>query len=824
MAIGLPGLALGPGASDTHWDAEGGGAPAAAAAAAAARGSSAGWGAGRRIIMGQTGKKSEKGPVCWRKRVKSEYMRLRQLKRFRRADEVKSMFSSNRQKILERTEILNQEWKQRRIQPVHILTSKSSVRLYTLSFSTEGLADLKPGHSPALPSTIFHNTVFTWNEPSAKSLSLVVYSYNYFWLDFPLQLPVVQPHSRLLYQLVDCSVTSDLDFPTQVIPLKTLNAVASVPIMYSWSPLQQNFMVEDETVLHNIPYMGDEVLDQDGTFIEELIKNYDGKVHGDRECGFINDEIFVELVNALGQYNDDDDDDDGGDPDEREERQKDPEGGRDDKESRPPRKFPSDKIFEAISSMFPDKGTAEELKEKYKELTEQQLPGALPPECTPNIDGPNAKSVQREQSLHSFHTLFCRRCFKYDCFLHPFHATPNTYKRKNTETALDNKPCGPQCYQHLEGAKEFAAALTAERIKTPPKRPGGRRRGRLPNSSRPSTPTINVLESKDTDSDREAGAETGGENNDKEEEEKKDETSSSSEANSRCQTPIKMKPNSEPPENVEWSGAEASMFRVLIGTYYDNFCAIARLIGTKTCRQVYEFRVRESSAIAPAPAEDVDTPPRKKKRKHRLWAAHCRKIQLKKGQNRFPGCRCKAQCNTKQCPCYLAVRECDPDLCLTCGAADHWDSKNVSCKNCSIQRGSKKHLLLAPSDVAGWGIFIKDPVQKNEFISEYCGEIISQDEADRRGKVYDKYMCSFLFNLNNDFVVDATRKGNKIRFANHSVNPNCYAKVMMVNGDHRIGIFAKRAIQTGEELFFDYRYSQADALKYVGIEREMEIP
>ena len=113
------------------------------------------------------------------------------------------------------------------------------------------------------------------------------------------------------------------------------------------------------------------------------------------------------------------------------------------------------------------------------------------------------------------------------------------------------------------------------------------------------------------------------------------------------------------------------------------------------------------------------------------------------------------------------------------------------------------HLLLAKSSInaAGWGLYTKHALRKGSYVQEYVGEVISQEEAERRGIIYDKLNMSYLFNLSSDYTVDATRKGNKVRYANHcSDEPNCEAKMIRVNGDMRIGLFAKVDIDAQSEV------------------------
>eukprot|EP00962_Isochrysis_galbana_P024475 scaffold7511_cov103-Isochrysis_galbana.AAC.2 len=65
-----------------------------------------------------------------------------------------------------------------------------------------------------------------------------------------------------------------------------------------------------------------------------------------------------------------------------------------------------------------------------------------------------------------------------------------------------------------------------------------------------------------------------------------------------------------------------------------------------------------------------------------------------------------------------------------------------------------------------------------------------------------------------DGVIDAHSKGNLARFANHSDQANCDSRIVSVRGDQHIAIYAKRSIQRGEEIFFNYRYSSEQRQKH----------
>lgn len=142
---------------------------------------------------------------------------------------------------------------------------------------------------------------------------------------------------------------------------------------------------------------------------------------------------------------------------------------------------------------------------------------------------------------------------------------------------------------------------------------------------------------------------------------------------------------------------------------------------------------------------------------------------------KFQGCRCHSRgrpCRTDRCDCRRLNRECDPDICTTCGSDEVLDLLNRhdeeivagKCENVYIQRGVPKRTLLAPSKLmadggkSGWGLYMGEECKKGDFIGEYRGEIISDAEADQRGTIYDKRNMSYLFTLNGGKSISCSCK------------------------------------------------------------------
>eukprot|EP00064_Thunnus_orientalis_P006597 superscaffoldBa00000694_g6615 len=120
----------------------------------------------------------------------------------------------------------------------------------------------------------------------------------------------------------------------------------------------------------------------------------------------------------------------------------------------------------------------------------------------------------------------------------------------------------------------------------------------------------------------------------------------------------------------------------------------------------------------------------------------------------------------------------------------------------------KKRICFSRSHIHEWGLFAMEPIAADEMVIEYVGQIIRQVIADMREQRYEEegIGSSYLFRVDHDTIIDATKYGNLARFINHSCNPNCYAKIITVESQKKIVIYSRQPISINEEITYDYKF------------------
>ncbi|TQS32007.1 hypothetical protein Golomagni_07693, partial [Golovinomyces magnicellulatus] len=87
----------------------------------------------------------------------------------------------------------------------------------------------------------------------------------------------------------------------------------------------------------------------------------------------------------------------------------------------------------------------------------------------------------------------------------------------------------------------------------------------------------------------------------------------------------------------------------------------------------------------------------------------------------------------------------------------------------------KKPVKFARSAIHNWGLYAMENINKDDMIIEYVGEEVRQQISEIRENRYlmSGIGSSYLFRIDENTVVDATKKGGIARFINHSCMPNC---------------------------------------------------
>ncbi|KAJ6652956.1 hypothetical protein lerEdw1_010266 [Lerista edwardsae] len=178
------------------------------------------------------------------------------------------------------------------------------------------------------------------------------------------------------------------------------------------------------------------------------------------------------------------------------------------------------------------------------------------------------------------------------------------------------------------------------------------------------------------------------------------------------------------------------------------------------------------------------------------------KVQIQVADlSEIPRCNCKP---TDENPCGLESEclnrmlqyECHPQVCPA----------GERCQNQCFTKRLYPEAEITKTERRGWGLTTKRNIKKGEFVNEYVGELIDEEECRLRIKrAHENSVTNFyMLTVTKDRIIDAGPKGNYSRFMNHSCNPNCETQKWTVNGDVRVGLFALCDIPAGMELTFNY--------------------
>ncbi|XP_015585211.1 histone-lysine N-methyltransferase SUV39H2 isoform X1 [Cephus cinctus] len=138
------------------------------------------------------------------------------------------------------------------------------------------------------------------------------------------------------------------------------------------------------------------------------------------------------------------------------------------------------------------------------------------------------------------------------------------------------------------------------------------------------------------------------------------------------------------------------------------------------------------------------------------------------------------------------------------------------CLNRVVQRGTfAKLCVFRTSNGRGWGVKTLRVIKKGTFVTQYVGEVITSEEAEKRGTEYDAAGRTYLFDLDYNqsedqclYTVDAAIYGNVSHFINHSCDPNLAVYAVWIDCLEpdlpKLALFATRDIKQNEEITFDY--------------------